>query len=176
MALKKLHEEQYSIPTRLIYGQSVAPEWDYSHQVIPPITASSSYRLGSAGRGALGFEAIGKLESPTGSPIFVYDRMGEPNNNMLQYALATSELGEAAVTFSTGMAAVHAAVAFSLKQGDEIISHKTVYGCTYSLFVYWFPRMGIKVHFADLTKAESFVPLVNTLLVALQQYIAEQQR
>ena len=161
MTLKKIDEKKYSIPTRLIYGQSPASSWDYSHHVIPPITRSSTFRLDSASRGAKGFTEFSLPPPPGHSPIYIYDRFGEPTLDMLQYALATAEEQESAVTFATGMAAVNAAVCFALNQGSEIISHKTVYGCTYSLFTNWLNKLGIKVHFCDLTDPKSFLPLVN---------------
>ena len=162
MALKKLNDRTYSIPTRLIYGESYSAQWDYSFHVVPPITASSTFRLGSASRGAQGFSALGH-SSQLGpqAPIYVYDRMGEPNTDLLQHALAIAEEAECAVTYATGMAAVHAATTFALQEHSEIISHRTVYGCTYSLFTQWMPKFGIKVHFADLRDPNSIAPLVN---------------
>ncbi len=161
MVLKKIDDKRYSIPTRLIYGQSPASEWDYTHHVIPPITTSSTFRLDSAGRGAKGFAEFSQPPAPGHQPIYIYDRFGEPTVDMLQHALAIAEEQESAVTFTTGMAAVHAAVCFALNKGSEIISHKTVYGCTYSLFTTWLNKLGIKVHFCDLTDPKSFLALVN---------------
>ena len=144
MSPKKLDESEYSQNTRLIHGKSQTDAWDYSHHVVPPISRSATFRLDSASRGALGFEAFARLypDDPGHSPVFIYDRLGEPNNLMLQHALAIAEEKEIAVTFSTGMAAVSAAVMFLLQAGEEIISHKTVYGCTFSLFKNWMPRCG----------------------------------
>lgn len=161
MTLRKINEKKYSIPTRLIYGQSPALEWDYSHHVNPPITTSSTFRLDSARRGAKGFAEFSLPPDSHHHPIYIYDRMGEPTVDMLQHVLATAEEQESAVAFTTGMAAVQAAVCFALNPGSEIISHKTVYGCTYSLFTKQLSRMGIKVHFCDLTDPKSFIPLVN---------------
>lgn len=163
MPPKKIDETKYSVPTQLIYGKSHTDAWNYSHQVIPPQTRSATFRLDSAARGAEGFGAIGKKypDDPGFDPIFVYDRMGEPNNIMLQHALAIAEEKEVAVTFASGMAAVTAGCCFALRSGSEIISHKTVYGCTYSLFTEWMPNFGHKVSFCDLKIADSFLPLVN---------------
>jgi len=161
MTLKKIDEKKYSIPTRLIYGQSPSSEWDYTHHVIPPITTSSTFRLDSANRGAKGFTEFSLPPKPGHHPIYIYDRFGEPTVDMLQHVLATAEEQESAVAFVTGMAAVHAGVCFALSQGSEIISHKTVYGCTYSLFTNWLNKIGVKVHFCDLTDPKSFLPLVN---------------
>lgn len=161
MPLKKLDESQYSIPTRLIYGKSFTEEWDYTHHVIPPMTASSTFRLGSAERGAKAFGALGNPPDSSEDPMYVYDRMGEPNNLMLQHALATAEGTEIGLTFASGMAAVQAAACFPLNKGSEIISHTTIYGCSFSLFKNWFPKFGINVHFANFVDPQSFLPLVN---------------
>ncbi len=155
-------EKEYSIPTRLIYGKAHTEEWDFSHHVVPPVTASSTFRLDSVERGVAGFQQIGQsIGLGISDPIYVYNRMAEPNNDMLQHALAIAEEGEAAVTFATGMAAVHAAVTLPLTPGSEIISHKVVYGCTYSLFQTWLPKFGMRVHFVDMTNPDAFLAQVN---------------
>jgi methionine-gamma-lyase len=161
MKLKKLNDRAYSIPTRLLYGESPNANWDYTFHVVPPITASSTFRLQSASRGAQGFGQIGQSQLGEDGPIYVYDRMGEPNNNMLEQALAIAEEADCAVTFSTGMAAVHAALTFALNKGSEIIAHRTLYGCTFSLLTQWMPKFGIPVHFADLRDASPIASLVN---------------
>jgi len=169
MSQKKLDDANYSIPTRLIYGKTVAEQWDYSHHVIPPVTASTSFRLDSAQRGAKGFGEIGR-NVVGDQPIYLYDRMGEPTADMLQDALAIAEEGEAAVVFATGMAAIHAAIYFAIDKNSEVISHNTVYGSTYTMLSNWLPRMGVKVHFCDLTDPKSFLPYVseNTRVLFLE--------
>jgi methionine-gamma-lyase len=155
-------EENYSILTRLIYGESHTEEWDFGHHVIPPLTSSTTFRLKSVERGSQGFTQIGSSpDDLQADPIYVYNRMGDPVIDMLQSALAVAEKGECAVTFSTGMAAVHAATGIFLEHGSEIICHQIVYGCTYSLFTTWMAKLGVKVHFADLSKPRSFLPLIN---------------
>lgn len=163
MKLKKLSEGTYSLPTRLIYGESLTPAWQYNYHVVPPITASSTFRLESAQRGAAGFEQIGvPPEELPDAPIWVYRRMGEPNSEMLQQALATAEQGECAVSFASGMAAVHAALMTVLRQGTEVIAHRTLYGCTYSLLTERLSTLGIKTHFVDLRDPTTLIPLVNS--------------
>jgi len=164
-------EKDYSVPTRLIYGKAHTKEWDFSHHVVPPMTLSSTFRLDSVQRGVSGFQQIGThVEQGITEPIYVYDRMGEPNSDMLQHSLAVAEEGESAVVFSTGMAAVHAATSLLLKPASEIISHRVVYGCTYSLFMNWMPKFGMKVHFVDMTDPDSFLSCVNenTKLIYLE--------
>ena len=74
---------------------------------------------------------------------------------MLEENLELAEGGEACVAFATGMAAISAALGVLLKAGDTLVSHVTIYGCTYSLFTNWFPRLGIKVVFVDLVQPDN---------------------
>jgi cystathionine beta-lyase/cystathionine gamma-synthase len=157
------HDEKYSMETHLIYGKSVTNKWDYSHHVTPPISSSTTFRLDSVERGAEGFLdfaniARGKDEE---TPIYIYDRLGEPNKDMLEENLAYIEKGEMAVTFASGMGAISGALGLLTKSGDEIIAHQTLYGCTISLFKNWYPRYNIPVHKADLTNVENIYPFIN---------------
>lgn len=143
----------YRLDTRLIHGRMRSVHWDYRDHIIPPISSSAAYRLESAERGAEGFlefanPEFNREEHP---PIYIYDRLDEPSRGMLEENLEIAEGGEACVTFATGMAAISAALGVLLKTGDTVVSHRTVYGCTYSLFTNWYPRLGIKVVFTDLT-------------------------
>lgn len=157
MTLKKLDDSKYSTATRLVHGKSLAQEWDYSHHVVPPITTSTTFRLDSVERGAAGFKALSEDPvDPDLPPIYIYDRIGEPNNDMLESRLAVAEGGETAVTFATGMAAILAAVSFALNPDSEIVANRTIYGCTYSLFASWFNHYGIKTTFVDLNNEEEF--------------------
>jgi methionine-gamma-lyase len=150
-------DTKYSMDTHLIYGKNFTKKWDYKHHVLPPITSSVIYRLDSVERGAEGFKEF--ANSPvTGEdpmPIYIYDRLGEPNKDILEENLAYAERGEMAVTFSTGMGAISGIIGMLTKSGDEIVAHKTLYGCTYSLFTNWMPRYNIKVLLADLTNPQN---------------------
>ena len=146
----------YSPETRLIWGKSYTPKWDYSHHVVPPLSSSSTFRLTSTRRGAQGFVEFAHHADDftvrTKAPIYIYDRLGEPNKDLLEENLAMAEQGECAVTFATGMAAVSGVCGILLGSGSEIIAHKILYGCTYSLLTNWLPRFGIKARMADLTR------------------------
>ena len=145
----------YTPETHLIYGMSQDPRWDYSHHLIPPISSSATFRLDSAQRGAQGFTGFahtdGAQPDVTQPPIYIYDRLGEPNKDMLEENLAYAEGGDVAVTFASGMAAISGVLGMLAGAGSEIIAHRTLYGCTYSLMTNWYPRMGITVRFADLS-------------------------
>lgn len=160
--MKKTHrpekDEQeggYSAEAHLIYGQSQDPRWDYSHHLVPPISSSATFRLDSAQRGAQGFAEFAHLTDEgavkTRVPIYIYDRLGEPNKDMLEENLAYAERGDIAVTFASGMAAISGILGVLTGAGSEIIAHETLYGCTYSLMTNWYPRLRIGVQFVDFT-------------------------
>lgn len=137
----------------LIHGEDVTPRWDYSHHVVPPMTASVIYRLGSVERGAKGFAQFGNYEAMTEDPIYIYERIDEPTTGMLEDRLAEAERGEVGIAFSTGMAAISALTCGLTKKGQHIISNDSIYGCTYSLFVNWMPQRGVDVSFVHLNGA-----------------------
>lgn len=153
----KIDDTRYSMDTHLIYGKNYTRKWDYEHHVLPPVTSSVIYRLDSVERGAEGFQDFGHSPEPgkEPAPIYIYDRLGEPNKDILEDNLAYVERAEMAVTFATGMGAISGIVGMLTKSGDEIIAHKTLYGCTYSLFTTWLPRYNIIAKMVDLTKPEN---------------------
>ncbi len=145
----------YSTEAHLIYGKMQDPRWDYSHHLLPPISSSATYRLDSAQRGAQGFTEFAhsteEFKVKSKAPIYIYDRLGEPNKDMLEENLAYAERGDIAVTFASGMAAISGVLGILTGAGAEIIAHKTLYGCTYSLLTNWYPRLKIQAKFVDFT-------------------------
>ncbi len=148
-------QKDYSTETHLIYGKFYTEKWDYSHHLVPPITASATFRLESAQRGAQGFidfaHTVEGEEISKQAPIYIYDRLGEPNKDLLEDNLALAESGDTCLTFASGMGAVSAALGILTAPGDQMISHKMLYGCTYELLTLWYPRYRIDVKFLDLT-------------------------
>lgn len=170
--LKPLNEEQkkqYSMDTHLIYGKSFTKKWNYSHHVVPPISSSTTFRLDSVERGAEGFQEFANFEilKDEPEPIYIYDRLGEPNKDLLEENLAYAESGEMAVTYSTGMGAISAILGVLCKQGENIVTHTTLYGCTISLLKNWLPRFGISSSPTDLTDLDALKAAIkeNTRVV-----------
>ena len=145
--------DAYRIRTRLIHGVSDSTRWDYDHHVVPPMSASTTFRLNSVYRGARGFASFANetAEIVKQDPIYIYDRLDEPTRGMLEESLAQAEGGETSVSFATGMAAISAALGITVQSGQSIIAHRVVYGCTYSLLTNWLPRYQITTQFIDLT-------------------------
>lgn len=158
MTKRREKKADYKMRTHLIHGDFDSKRWDFNHHIIPPMSASSTYRLESVHRGAQGFVEFASEESDVKGhvPIYIYDRLDEPTRGMLEENLAYAESGEMAVAFATGMAAISASIASIAKAGDEIVAHHTLYGCTYSLLTNWLPHFGINTKFADLRDEQSF--------------------
>lgn len=156
-------KEEYRMRTQLIHGNPTSPHWDYDHHVVPPISSSTTFRLNSANRGARGFVdfASDAADGAKRVPIYIYDRLDEPTRGMLEEALAYAEGGESAVSFATGMAAISAALGVTVQSEQEIIAHRVVYGCTYSLLTNWLPRYQITTRFVDLTNEQALRAALN---------------
>ncbi len=153
---------KYSMDTLLINGRNFSNKWDYNHHVTAPISSSTTFKLDSVERGADGFLQFAQTETHgKQAPILIYDRLGEPNKDMLEENLAYVEKGEMAVTFTSGMGAISGILGVLTKSGDEIITHSTLYGCTISLFTNWYPRLNIEIRTIDLTNLENIKSVLN---------------
>jgi Cystathionine beta-lyases/cystathionine gamma-synthases len=135
--------------TQAIHGEFSSKAWEFSHHLIPPMTASTTFRLGSLDRGAQGFTSFGDM--PTGdTPIWIYDRLEEPTTKMLESQLALMENGECAVSFASGMGGISSTFMALLSAGQKVVAHQTLYGCTYSLLTSWLPKFGIETSLIDI--------------------------
>jgi cystathionine beta-lyase/cystathionine gamma-synthase len=150
----RVRDGLHSMKSLLIHGRFHSPKWDYSHHIVPPLSMNAAYRLESVERGGQGFQQFANLEYSTRDeqPIYIYDRLHEPTKGMLEERIAFAEKCEVGISFASGMAAISGVLLGILTTGDELVVHKTLYGCTYSLVTRWLPRYGIKVHLVDFTK------------------------
>ncbi len=149
-----------SIKTFNVHGSNTTKSWEFSHHLVPPMTASTTFRLKSLKRGADGFQHFANPENienllKSGEPIWIYDRLEEPSSKMLEEQLAKMESGETSISFSSGMGAISASLLAFMKTGDHMLSHHTLYGCTYSLITSWLPRFGITNELINMNELNS---------------------
>src|SRR3989338_1323495 len=112
--------EGYKKTTRIVHGAAKTPRWDYAHHVVPPLTASTTFRLESVKRAARGFNEFGRYRKELdGAPVYIYDRLEEPTRGLLESQLASMEGAYSCLSFASGMAAVAAALGCLLQSGDE---------------------------------------------------------
>ncbi len=91
---------------------------------------------------------------------YEYARTQNPTRIALEKCLAELENGTHGICFSSGMAAVDAAIKL-LSQGDEVISTNDLYGGTYRSFTKIYSRFGLGFHFTDMTQPENISALIN---------------
>jgi len=86
----------------------------------------------------------------------IYTRMMNPTVEVFEKRVAAIEGGAAALAVASGQAAISLALLTITQVGDEIVSANNLYGGTYELFHYTFPKFGRKVVFVDSSKPEEF--------------------
>jgi len=86
----------------------------------------------------------------------IYTRIMNPTNDVLEQRIAQLEGGTGALAVSSGQAAETLALLNIANAGDEILSSASLYGGTYNLFHYTFPKMGIDVKFIDSSDPQNF--------------------
>ena len=90
----------------------------------------------------------------------IYTRLMNPTTDVLEKRIALLEGGIGALAVASGQSAITLALLNIAKTGDEIVSADNLYGGTYTLFHYTFPRLGIKVNFVksnDLKALEAAI-------------------
>ena len=113
-----------------------------------PIYQTTSYVFNNAEHAA---NLFGLAE-----PGFIYTRLNNPTNDILEQRLAALEGGIAAVVTASGTAALTTALLVLLKTGDHIVASNSLYGGTYNLLNVTLPRLGITTTFVDPSDPENF--------------------
>jgi len=80
---------------------------------------------------------------------FIYTRLNNPTNQILQERLAALEGGVGAVVFASGTAAISTGLLTLLRAGDHIVASSSLYGGTFNLLSVTLPRLGITTTFVD---------------------------
>ena len=87
---------------------------------------------------------------------FIYTRLNNPTNDILEQRLAALEGGIAAVVTASGTSAIATALLVLLKSGDHIVASNCLYGGTYNLLNVTLPRLGITTTFVDPSNPDNF--------------------
>jgi methionine-gamma-lyase len=93
----------------------------------PPLDLSTTYPTGDLADATASIDAMGKGGAPTGS--FIYARFHNPTVARYEAALAALEGAEAAVAFSSGMAALTACLLAARESGkNHVVAVRPLYG------------------------------------------------
>ncbi len=120
-------------------GQRRTNEFEHSE----PIFATSSFVFENAAQAAARFSGD--------EPGNIYSRFTNPTTNIFEQRLAALEGGEACVATASGMAAIMSLCVGLLKSGDHIVSSRSIFGSTTTLFDKYLTRFGIDTSYVDLT-------------------------
>jgi len=82
-------------------------------------------------------------------PGNIYTRIMNPTQDVVEQRLTSLEGGVGALALASGQAAETLALLNLAESGDHIVSAASLYGGTYNLFHYTFPKLGIEVSFVD---------------------------
>ena len=118
-----------------------------------PIYQTSSYVFESTEQAANLF-ALKELGN-------IYTRIMNPTTDIFEKRIAAIEGGTGALAVASGQAAETLALLAITRVGDEIVSANNLYGGTYQLFHYTFPKLGRKVQFVDSANPSEFKKAIN---------------
>jgi O-acetylhomoserine (thiol)-lyase len=142
-----MSEKKYGLSTLAVHAGQESPDPTTGSRVVP-IYQTASYVFKSTDHAANLF-ALKELGN-------IYTRIMNPTSDAFEKRIAALEGGVAALAVASGQAAISLALLNITRVGDEIVSANNLYGGTYELFHYTFPKLGRKVIFVDSTKPEEF--------------------
>ena len=133
-------ERDRGFSTRAIHGQALPPVEQETPSV--PIFQTSTFRFDTSD----GFAETINFRRPG----YTYTRgYGNPTLLAFERVMAELEGTESALSFASGMAAIHTVATTLAASGDTIVASSELYGGTYSLFAHVLPRYGIDVRFVS---------------------------
>jgi cystathionine gamma-synthase/methionine-gamma-lyase len=143
-------KDHLDIATQLVHA-SERKQPPTGQPTATPIYASATYT----------YESMAEIDKVFGGelPGYIYTRYGNPTVTVLENAIQVIEAGATACAYSSGMAALHAAlIACELSAGATVLASQDLYGATTSLLQTILGPFGIKtvtVDFANLDEVRS---------------------
>ena len=152
-----MNNRNYHIETLALHaGQEIEPT---TRARAVPVYRTTAYNFKSSKHGADLFA----LREPGN----IYARLMNPTNDVLEKRLAQLDGGAAALTLSSGTAAIYFTITNILKQGDELVSANNLYGGTFTQFDAILPQQGITVRFAPVNDFAATEAAINEKTRAL---------
>ena len=127
-----------------------------------PIFATSSFVFENAAQAAARFAGD--------EPGNIYARFTNPTTQNFEQRLAAMEGGECCVATASGMAAITSLCIALLQAGDHIVSSRSIFGTTTTLFDKYLPRFGVETSFVNMGDLEDWKKSIraNTRLLFLE--------
>ena len=91
----------------------------------------------------------------------IYSRFSNPNTSEFVEKICQMEGAESGYAFATGMAAVFSTFAALLDSGDHIVSSRSVFGSTHTLFTKYFPKWNIETSYFEVNEVDKIESLIQ---------------
>ena len=155
--LRRINKKRISIMSTQLATQALHAGHDAKNtqgtQAVP-IYQTSSYVFNDSDHAANLFSLA--------EPGFIYTRLNNPTNDVLEQRLAALEGGVAAVATASGTSAIATTLMVILRTGDHIVASNSLYGGTYNLLANTLPRFGITTTFVDPDDPNEFSKAVKS--------------
>ena len=142
----------YSIETIALHAGQESPDPTTGARAVP-IYQTTSYVFKSSDHAANLF-ALKELGN-------IYTRLMNPTTDVFERRVAAIEGGTGALAVSSGQAAITFALLNVSRPGDNIVSANNLYGGTYELFHYTFPKLGRTAKFVDSQNLDAFKKAID---------------
>jgi O-acetylhomoserine (thiol)-lyase len=136
-----------NVDTLVLHGGAYRADATTGATVVP-IYQSTSFDLQTTERAdrLVNFEEIG----------FVYTRIGNPTQEVLEERVAAIEGGAAALALASGQAATALAILTLVQAGDNIVTGTDLYGGSWNFFANRLRQFGIEARFVDPADPTAF--------------------
>ena len=91
----------------------------------------------------------------------IYSRFSNPNTSEFVEKICQMEGAESGYAFATGMAAVFSTFAALLDSGDHIVSSRSLFGSTHTLFTKYFPKWNIETSYFEVNEVDKIESLIQ---------------
>ncbi|MDL2248223.1 methionine gamma-lyase [Tyzzerella sp. OttesenSCG-928-J15] len=142
--------KNYGFATRQIHAGA---KEDAYGSLCQPIYQTSTFKFQTVEQGGARFagEEAG----------YIYTRLGNPTQQVLEERMASLENGEAALATASGMGAITSALWSAIDGESEILADETLYGCTFALLTHGMSKFGVKLRLVDMTNPENIREHLN---------------
>lgn len=118
-----------------------------------PVHRTSAYMFKSAEHAANLFSLK--------EPGYIYTRIGNPTQEILETRMASLEGGAAALALASGTSAIFYSIINICSSGDEFVSANNLYGGTHTLFNDILKQFNIKCNFFDIRDLSSLKKVIT---------------
>lgn len=140
-----MNSSEFSEATRLVRGGLLRSEFDETSEALH---LTSGYVYGSAAEAEAAF--AGEQDR------FIYSRFSNPTVAMFEERLRLLEGAEACRATASGMAAVWASLAASVKAGDRVVASRALFGSCHVILTEVLPRFAVETELVDGTSLSAW--------------------